>query len=251
MAAAHRRDAGLWAVGQSTQLLPSPAVPSLTPSCSKPSPCIPPGLCFLRKSSAWGATMSPLVSPSVVPTPPPSLFWLQGAALLSEHPSAAREPGQQHPPGHPAHSSTTAGLRALKFGAARGSPLLSGSQGHSQARGGALSLLPFPASPEAVPSPALVFHCKAKGHGVPAPSPRRSSSTALQAQQENLHLSRFWTGKAGCARGPRPLTAAVGPRGLGSPSPRIAGGVSKGCFPGMEKAAGRALPNRAYPLPSC
>lgn len=128
-----------------------------------------------------------MVSPSVVPTPSPSLFWLQGAALLSEHPAAAREPGQQHPP-------AMAGPRALKFGAApgrEGSPSSRARRGcgHSQARGWALSLLPFPASPEAAPSPALVFRCKAKGHGVPALSPRVSSSTgtAQGFKRRNLY----------------------------------------------------------------
>lgn len=84
---------------------------SLTPYHLKQSPCIAPGLRFLKKSSAWGAVVSSLVvkSPSVALPPSPSVSWLQDAALLSQSipwrghgscqlgcscPTAARKPAQ-------------------------------------------------------------------------------------------------------------------------------------------------------------
>lgn len=223
MAAARRRDAGLRAVGQSTQVLPSPAVPSLTPSCPKLSPCIPPGLCC-----AWGATVSSLVSPSVVPTPSPSLFWLQGAALLSEHPAAAREPGQQHPP-------AMAGPRALKFGAAprrEGSPLLSGSQGLWAQPASRLGFVPAAISsqPRGCSQPGAGISLQGQGTRCPCSQPTRillhiPPGTAGKPSEQVLDRESW------LCTGVEATHSCCGAERAGKPQPQDYWGGFQGLFP--------------------
>ncbi|XP_063264915.1 matrix-remodeling-associated protein 7 isoform X1 [Prinia subflava] len=188
------------------------------------TPCILPGLCFLQKSSAWGAPVSSLLpkSPSAVPTPAPSPLWLQDARTAA-------------PTGHGRAESSE--IRGCSRHRGLSPPLAHGGCRYSQARGGALSLLAFPAQ-RLLPAQRWYFTARPRdtvsllpAHADPPPQPSRQS-------REIFICEGFGQGKLALHRA-RGYHSCCGAERAGKPQPqdcRMAWGGFQGVFTGWMQS---------------